>query len=144
MTKLTDPALNGHPLTYGSEKLQNGCSDSRTKTETPQATDITRWRLLDECGRQTWHYLTTDEAVQAWPQTIADKHFLGLPLVSIASALFLPLPPSAMVWRQAGDQTYRKTEIGKVGSSRPYSRSDSPGCREQCAGFLFEAPAPAG
>jgi hypothetical protein len=96
MSKPTDPALNGHPLTYGSEKLHNGYSDFRTQTEIPQATDITRWRLLDECGRQTWHYLTTDEAVQAWPQSIADKHFLGLPLVSMTSApssFFLSCPP---------------------------------------------------
>ena len=46
-----------------------------------QKTDYSRWRLLDEQGRHTWHYLTTDEQVKAWPQTIADKFHLGLPTV---------------------------------------------------------------
>jgi lanosterol synthase len=44
-------------------------------------TDYTRWRLLDERGRQTWHYLEDDEDVKEWPQSTADKYFLGLPLV---------------------------------------------------------------
>jgi lanosterol synthase len=44
-------------------------------------TDYTRWRLLDEAGRQTWHYLETDEAVKAWPQSIADKWHLNMPTV---------------------------------------------------------------
>src|SRR5271163_4935499 len=44
-----------------------------------QKTDYSRWRLLDEQGRHTWHYLTTDAQVKAWPQTIADKYYLGLP-----------------------------------------------------------------
>lgn len=46
-----------------------------------QKTDYSRWRLLDEQGRHTWHYLTTEEQVKAWPQTIADKYHLGLPTV---------------------------------------------------------------
>jgi lanosterol synthase len=44
-------------------------------------TDYTRWRLLDEAGRQTWHYLETVEAVKAWPQSIADKWHLNMPTV---------------------------------------------------------------
>ena len=44
-------------------------------------TDHSRWRLLDEEGRQTWHYLKTDEEVKEWPQSVADKYFLGLPTV---------------------------------------------------------------
>jgi lanosterol synthase len=46
-----------------------------------QKTDYSRWRLLDEQGRHTWHYLTTEEQVKAWPQTTADKYHLGLPTV---------------------------------------------------------------
>ncbi|KAI4195626.1 MAG: hypothetical protein LQ350_007097 [Teloschistes chrysophthalmus] len=42
-------------------------------------TDRRRWRLLDERGRQTWHYLRSEEAVKSWPQSTADKYFLGLP-----------------------------------------------------------------
>ncbi|KAL8704534.1 MAG: hypothetical protein Q9201_002308 [Fulgogasparrea decipioides] len=44
-----------------------------------QHTDIQRWRLLDERGRQTWHYLKFDDEIKSWPQSIADKYFLGLP-----------------------------------------------------------------
>ena len=76
MTKARQLALNGTSLT-DSEKLPNGLSDITTQS----ATDLTRWRLLDERGRHTWHYLTTDEAVQAWPQSFADKLLLGLALV---------------------------------------------------------------
>ena len=46
-----------------------------------QKTDYTRWRLLDESGRQTWHYLRTEDEVKEWPQTIADKYHLGMPTV---------------------------------------------------------------
>ncbi|KAL8735763.1 MAG: hypothetical protein Q9166_000626 [cf. Caloplaca sp. 2 TL-2023] len=42
-------------------------------------TDPSRWRLLDVRGRQTWHYLQSDDELKAWPQSIADKYFLGLP-----------------------------------------------------------------
>ncbi|PGH16342.1 hypothetical protein AJ79_01884 [Helicocarpus griseus UAMH5409] len=44
-----------------------------------EKTDYSRWRLRDDRGRQTWHYLKTDEELKAWPQTTADKYFLGLP-----------------------------------------------------------------
>ncbi|KJX98068.1 lanosterol synthase like protein [Zymoseptoria brevis] len=42
------------------------------------STDHTRWRLEDDNGRQTWHYLTSDTDVKKWPQTTADKYHLGL------------------------------------------------------------------
>lgn len=44
-------------------------------------TDYSRWRMLDEKGRQTWHYLDDDEKAKEWPQTTADKYFLGLSTV---------------------------------------------------------------
>lgn len=50
--------------------------------EMQEATDLRRWRLLDERGRQTWHYMSTDRAAASWPQTVADKHHLGFQLVS--------------------------------------------------------------
>jgi len=46
-----------------------------------ERTDYSRWRLLDEAGRHTWHYLEDEEDVEEWPQSLADKYFLGLPLV---------------------------------------------------------------
>lgn len=45
------------------------------------STDHTRWRLEDDNGRQTWHYLTSDQDVKKWPQTTADKYHLGLDTV---------------------------------------------------------------
>ncbi len=58
----------------------DGASVKRPKLS--ERTDYTRWRLLDEEGRQTWHYLEDDEAAKEWPQSTADKYFLGLPMVS--------------------------------------------------------------
>ncbi|KAI9878912.1 MAG: Lanosterol synthase (Oxidosqualene--lanosterol cyclase) [Pleopsidium flavum] len=76
---------------------------------TTQKTDYSRWRLLDERGRQTWHYLVSDEELKTWPQSTADKYHLGLPtnlpalpsaktpLSSVSNALsffsHLQLPP---------------------------------------------------
>lgn len=57
------------------EKLQNGSPNSE------ESTDLGRWRLKAERGRQTWHYLSTDKEVELWPQTLADKYYLGLSLV---------------------------------------------------------------
>ncbi|QSZ30996.1 hypothetical protein DSL72_000557 [Monilinia vaccinii-corymbosi] len=52
---------------------------STTRPKLQERTDYSRWRLLDERGRQTWHYLEDDEDAAEWPQTTADKYFLGLP-----------------------------------------------------------------
>jgi lanosterol synthase len=71
----------------GSKSGQAGHGSNKEATQTvrkPQLserTDYTRWRLLDERGRQTWHYLENDEDVKEWPQSTADKYFLGLPTV---------------------------------------------------------------
>ncbi|KAK5140297.1 hypothetical protein LTR04_003064 [Oleoguttula sp. CCFEE 6159] len=84
-------------------------SSSYTPNVDEQRTDYSRWRLLDEHGRQTWHYLQTDEETRSWPQSAADKYHLGLatglpdlppaktPLASVDNALSffsqLQLPP---------------------------------------------------
>ena len=52
-----------------------------SKAAADQTTDHSRWRLRNDRGTQTWHYLRTDKEVEEWPQTIADKYFLGQPLV---------------------------------------------------------------
>lgn len=44
-------------------------------------TDYTRWRLRDDRGCQTWHYLQSEEEVKAWPQSAADRYFLGMETV---------------------------------------------------------------
>ena len=46
-----------------------------------QKTDPTRWRLLNENGRHTWHYLKTEAEAKEWPQSTADKWYLGLDTV---------------------------------------------------------------
>jgi lanosterol synthase len=60
----------------------NGSSTPK-RPKLQERTDYTRWRMLDEAGRHTWHYLKDDEDVKEWPQSRADKYFLGLPLVQI-------------------------------------------------------------
>ncbi|GAB7360754.1 hypothetical protein MBLNU230_g0628t1 [Neophaeotheca triangularis] len=68
-----------------SRKQANGLATNKTnsttteKTPEPAKTDLTRWRLRIDNGRQTWHYLTTQSEVASWPQTTADKFHLGLP-----------------------------------------------------------------
>lgn len=51
------------------------------KPKLSEKTDYRRWRMLDEKGRQTWHYLEDDKEMEFWPQTKADKYYLGIPLV---------------------------------------------------------------
>ena len=46
-----------------------------------QKTDYTRWRLRDDRGCQTWHYLQSEEEVKEWPQSAADRYFLGMETV---------------------------------------------------------------
>ena len=61
----------------------NGANGVNTTTVHPEKTDYTRWRLKDDRGCQTWHYLGSDEELKAWPQSTADKYFLGLETVSL-------------------------------------------------------------
>ncbi|CAI2178279.1 19794_t:CDS:10 [Funneliformis geosporum] len=42
-----------------------------------EATDLSRWRLKIDHGRQTWHYLEIEEA-KNWPQSIIEKYWLGI------------------------------------------------------------------
>jgi len=69
---------NGH-----SNGRLNGSISKPARIEDPK-TDYSRWRLRDDRGIQTWHYLQTDEEMRAWPQTVADRHFMGLDTVSTA------------------------------------------------------------
>ena len=48
-----------------------------------ESTDKSRWRLKNEDGVQTWVYLEKDDdKAKAWPQSYADKWFLGFDTVS--------------------------------------------------------------
>jgi lanosterol synthase len=63
-------------------KQTNGQVPMQSTKAGHEKTDHTRWRLKDVRGCQTWHYLETDEEVEAWPQSKADKYFLNLGTVS--------------------------------------------------------------
>lgn len=72
------PQSNGKVQGWADEKQTSTVSASSLADK---KTDYLRWRLLDERGRQTWHYLDIDEQVKDWPQSTADKYHLGLPTV---------------------------------------------------------------
>ena len=44
-------------------------------------TDPARWRMRSDKGCHTWHYLEDDAAAKEWPQSKADKWFIGLETV---------------------------------------------------------------
>ncbi|MCJ1303187.1 Lanosterol synthase (Oxidosqualene--lanosterol cyclase), partial [Hypocenomyce scalaris] len=77
MTRQAQAPIIGHAKS--NKKALNGTVAVKVD-EIDRSTDFRRWRLLDERGRQTWHYLETDDEIERWPQSVADKHFLGLPL----------------------------------------------------------------
>lgn len=73
-----------------------GDHDHATKRQrVEERTDYSRWRLRDDHGRHTWHYLEDDDEAKKWPQTKADKYFLGLPLVSIPGSSCYAVTDSA-------------------------------------------------
>ncbi|KAG8529674.1 uncharacterized protein KY384_005155 [Bacidia gigantensis] len=77
----TPNGLNGHAhevKEHGGHP--NGAANGTFESSYTGSTDLERWRLLDERGRQTWHYLHSAEDVKRWPQTVADRYHLGLPL----------------------------------------------------------------
>lgn len=96
MARVDGPMKGTNPVTSTGNSYANlgekrpldpesGASTSTgyKKPRLQQRTDYTRWRMLDEKGRHTWHYLDDDEDAKEWPQTTADKYFLGLPTVGL-------------------------------------------------------------
>lgn len=69
---------NGHA--NGNKAATTKGSSMRTE-DWEAGTDHTRWRMKDDRGTQTWHYLESDEEVKAWPQSRADKWYLGMETV---------------------------------------------------------------
>jgi lanosterol synthase len=64
----------------GEAKQANGSANGSIKHEdvVDLKTDHTRWRMKNDDGRQTWHYLESDDELKAWPMTSADKYYLGM------------------------------------------------------------------
>ena len=52
--------------------------------KTKPVTDLTRWRLSNVEGRQTWQYFEREEDLKR-EQTLLEKHSLGLDTVSCQS-----------------------------------------------------------
>lgn len=96
------PLLNGHEKENGhgngfskangntKKRLShangvNGQDDEHDskRQKVAEPVDRTRWRMKSDDGRHTWHYLDDDQAVEKWPQSYADKWYLGLPLVRL-------------------------------------------------------------
>lgn len=78
---------NGATKRGTTQEVLNGSSGVKSTKEEAPKTDYTRWRLKDDRGCQTWHYMDSDEENNAWPQSTADKYFLGLNTVSLTAAL---------------------------------------------------------
>jgi lanosterol synthase len=82
---------NGKPDENGKVQPNGtGATHPAKRPRLEERTDYTRWRMRDDESRHTWHYLEDDEAMKEWPQTLADKYYLGLPLVRYPATL-LPL-----------------------------------------------------
>lgn len=78
--------LNGNS-TPRKRTRQETADPSEKRPRLLEKTDVSRWRMRDEAGCHTWHYLEDDDKAREWPQTIADKYYLGLDLVSFGFAV---------------------------------------------------------
>lgn len=70
-----------------SRKRSSSSDDDDPKHAFPKKPKIeartlpSRWRMKDDESRHTWHYLASDKAAKEWPQSLAEKYYLNLPLV---------------------------------------------------------------
>jgi lanosterol synthase len=91
-TSSTVAGANGSATKRGAKVRLNGQASGGVKSwrdgSRDKKTDYTRWRLEDDRGCQIWHYLESDEECEKWPQSVADKWFLGLPTVSMPALFF--------------------------------------------------------
>lgn len=81
---------NGTAKRGAPQRILNDAVGVTKNKDGHEKTDYTRWRLKDDRGCQTWHYLQTDEEMKAWPQSTADKYFLGLDTVCLVPFLQPP------------------------------------------------------
>ena len=111
-----------------------------------EKTDLSRWRMKSDQGRQTWHYLKTDEEVQEWPQAISDKYFLGLDTVryfnhihhakaTANSPIGPPCPPHSQNTPRLGQKWHRillkvASRLGQLGMRVPRPTLPYPGIRD--------------
>jgi hypothetical protein len=81
--KRDNDSVNGNGNNAQHDDANTDLKNPAKRQKLPERTDPLRWRLRDDAGCQTWHYLEDDAEAKKWPQSLADKHFLGLPLVSL-------------------------------------------------------------
>ena len=88
-SKSRQPAISGSrqqaPLIAALDEDEIYDTANTTGPKLRKTTDRSRWRMRDVKGVQTWQYLEDDEAAKKWPQSIADKWYLGLPTVKETS-----------------------------------------------------------
>lgn len=73
----TEPASDidyRYPFSYADDND----TDPNTLDLGNTKTDRTRWRMLDERGRQRWRYLRSEKEANAWPMNTYEKYNLGL------------------------------------------------------------------
>lgn len=104
-------------------------------------TDHSLWRLKVEHGRQTWHYITPEEA-KTWLQSIPEKYHIGMETVTSFTQLQLTLRvfPTSLVPKRSVKQLAmayhsiplykRKMDIGPVNMAAQCSFS--PASYAQC------------
>ena len=77
---------NGHTLNEQTYTDTEGAIATGIDTSSSvERTDFSLWRIKVLHGRQTWHYITPEEA-ESWPQTIPEKYHLGLETVLLRSS----------------------------------------------------------
>jgi hypothetical protein len=69
----------------GAHEIEKQASLKRQKLG--DRTDYSRWRLQDKNSDHTWIYVEDDEEAKAWPQSKAEKWYLGEDVVSWLSKL---------------------------------------------------------
>lgn len=85
------PLLNGNGhgkkrgtgLFNGQEISSGGQEHDAKRQRVAEPVDKSRWRMKADGGRHTWHYLDDDEAAAKWPQSYAEKWYLGMHLVRL-------------------------------------------------------------
>lgn len=77
---VTNGQVNGHANGHANT---NGSAHKHSIDLSSETVDRSRWRLeVGQDSRHVWHYLKTDQQLKDWPQSTADKYYLGLPTVS--------------------------------------------------------------
>lgn len=74
-------------MTWMSKYASNLARNHGGPHRTLPATDLTRWRLTNVDGRQTWRYLDDKELSSAREQTVLEKHSLGLATSDVMKSL---------------------------------------------------------